>query len=167
MPYPTLMPYALAAGVGLLYYRRIRRHIGRQRWQPRRAYARIAFVGLAAAGLLAAGLANPSLRVGIGLGLLAGAAAGVAGMRWTRLVPGEDGSHAYIPNPWIGGALALLLVGRLAWRTWRAGDLAQGAVPVHASPLTLGIAATLVGYYLVYGVLLARRMRAEGAAAAP
>jgi hypothetical protein len=165
MPYPALMPYALAAGVGLLYYRRIRRHIGRQRWQPRRTYGRIAFLGLAAAGLLAAGLANPALRVGIGLGLLAGAAAGVAGMRLTRFVADDGGGRGYIPNPWIGGALALLLVGRLGWRMWRAGDLSQAAVPMQASPLTLGIAATLVGYYLVYGVLLARRMRTEPAPA--
>lgn len=73
----------------------------------------------------------------------------------------ENGLRFYTPNPWIGGVLSLLLVGRLAWRMG-SGVFTGGTVQFgqNASPLTLAIAATLVGYYLFNGIGLALRMRA-------
>jgi len=66
---------------------------------------------------------------------------------------------SYTPNPWIGGALSLLLVARLAWR-WQQGARAFGpAAAAQPSVLTLAFAATLVAYYLVNGGGLAWRMR--------
>ena len=44
---PALAPYLATAGIGWLYYRRIRRSFGRQRWQPRRTIARLLLVSVA------------------------------------------------------------------------------------------------------------------------
>jgi hypothetical protein len=97
------------------------------------------------------------LAVGTGLGV--GAVLGVFGVKHTR-IEAVDGARWYTPNPWIGGALSLLLVGRLAWRFGH-GAFSSGAAQAaqNANPLTLGIGATLVAFYLVNGAGLAWRMR--------
>ncbi|QIL20160.1 hypothetical protein [Thermomonas sp. HDW16] len=157
---PAAMPYAMTLGLGWLYYRRIRRHIGRQSWQPRRTMLRMGFLCLAVTGLLAAAVFLPGtgIRIAIGMGLIAGVVLGFLGLSLTT-IDGDQHARWYTPNPWIGGALAVLLVGRLAWRMLHSGFIAQGAGQVQATPLTLGIAATLVGYYLSYSFLLMGRMR--------
>mgnify|MGYP000611947117 CR=1 FL=1 len=96
----------------------------------------------------------------VGAGALAGLALGVFALRHTR-IDVRDGKPGYTPNPWIGGALSLLLVGRLAWR-WYGGAFSQGAAYTtgNASPLTMSLAATLVVYSLVQAVGLSVRMRA-------
>lgn len=158
MAIPALMPYALTLGLGWLYYRRIRRHIGRQAWQPRRTVARMAMLSLAAAGLLAAGVFLPGVGAGIGIGFAAGIALGFFGISSTTIERNER-ARWYTPNPWIGGALAVLLVARLAWRMLHAGFIAQAPSQMQATPLTLGMAAALIGYYLSYSLLLMGRMR--------
>jgi hypothetical protein len=71
-----------------------------------------------------------------------------------------DGQCYYTPNAWIGGGLTLLLLGRLSWR-WGQGGFAGGSTAAaQASPLTLGIAATLISYSLVNGLGMLFRMRA-------
>ena len=45
---PALVPYLATAGIGWLYYRRIRRSFGRQAWQPGRAIARLVLVSVVA-----------------------------------------------------------------------------------------------------------------------
>jgi hypothetical protein len=85
---------------------------------------------------------------------------GVFALKFTH-AQAIDGKRYYTPNPWIGGGLSLLLLGRLAWR-WSQGALSGGSAQIgqQASPLTLGIAATLIAYSLVYSVGLLLRMRA-------
>ena len=158
MPAPALMPYALTLGLGWIYYRRIRRHIGRQPWQPRRTIARMAMLSLAAAGLLAAAVFMPGIGPGVAIGFAAGIALGFFGISLTT-IEGNPRGRWYTPNPWIGGALAVLLVGRLAWRLLHTGFIAQVPGQMQATPLTLGLAASLVGYYLTYSLLLMGRMR--------
>ena len=166
-------PYLAVAALAWAYYRRIRRNFGRQRWQPLRSGLRLAVLGLALAGLGTAAAWLPHVAASVACGLLIGAGLGVLALRHTR-AEWIDGAGWYTPNPWIGGGLTLLLLGRLAWR-WSQGALAAGAyaansqagnVPAmpRASPLTLGIAATLVGYALVRGIGLFRRMHALRAA---
>ena len=158
----TVSPLLLTAAVGFAYYRRIRRQFGRQPYQPTRTLLRSVLLGVALAGLLVAAIALPvaGMRLAVGAGLLVGAALGALGLQHTRL-ESADGARWYTPNPWIGGALSLLLIGRLAWRFGQGPLAAGGAAPAmqNASPLTLGIAATLVAYYLVSGLGLAWRMR--------
>jgi hypothetical protein len=156
----TLTPLLATAGIGWMVYRRIRRQFGRQPYQPRRTLVRLGLLALVACGLLFAALARPRVGLGIALGFAGGGVLGTLALRHTR-IEASDGARWYTPNPWIGAALSLLLVGRLAWRFGH-GALAGGGAMVaqDASPLTLGIAATLIGYYLANGGGLAWRMRA-------
>lgn len=157
---PALTPYLATAAIGWLYYRRIRRSFGRQPWQPKRTIARLVLVTLVAASLICATVFLPQVGVGIGIGAVVGGALGVFALKHTHAQV-TDGKRFYTPNPWIGGGLSLLLLGRLAWR-WSQGALTgSGAAPFaqEASPLTLGIAATLIAYSLVYTSGLLLRMR--------
>ena len=161
---PALTPYLATAGIGWLYYRRIRRSFGRQSWQPKRTIARLVLVSLVAASLVCAAVFLPHVGAGIGIGAVAGGALGVFALKHTH-AQAVDGQRFYTPNPWIGGGLSLLLLGRLAWRWSQGALIGDGAQVVQqASPLTLGIAATLIAYSLVYtsGLLLRMRKLAPG-----
>jgi hypothetical protein len=157
----TLTPLLFTAFIGVMYYRRIRRQFGRQRYTPKRAMARVVLLALVSCGLLAIAFVLPHVAIAILAGLAAGAVLGALGLHHTH-IERVDGECWYTPNPWIGGALSLVLVGRLAWR-WGHGAFAMGGgsqVGQNMSPLTLGILATLVGFYVVNGAWLALRMRA-------
>lgn len=155
-----LTPYLATAGIGWLYYRRIRRYFGRQPWQPRRTVARLLLLSLAAAGLTYLATVVPQVRLGMVLGVLAGAALGAFALHHTR-IDVVEGRRYYTPNPWIGAGLSVLLIGRLAWR-WASGAFSGGSEQSlqNASPLTLAIAAALIAYSLVHTGGLLLRMRA-------
>jgi hypothetical protein len=160
MPLPTIAPLLATAGFGWLYYRRIRRQFGRQAYRPRRTMVRIGVLSLVACALLVAGVLSHRLLPALAIGGLAGGALGWLALRHTRVAI-VDGVRAYVPNPWLGGAIALLLVARLAWRWYRfealgAGMQQQGML---ASPLTYGLLVALVAYYLVSSIGLVQRMR--------
>lgn len=156
----SLTPYLATAGVGWLYYRRIRRYFGRQPWQPRRTGVRLGFLVVVAVLLTWLAAHLPGVRVGMALGAVAGAALGAFALHHTRIEL-QDGARWYTPNPWIGAALSVLLLGRLAWR-WASGAFAGGSAQTlqNASPLTMSIAAALIAYGLVYAAGLFVRMRA-------
>lgn len=155
----TLTPVFIAAAIGLVYYRRIRQQFGRQPYQHKRALARTVFLSLVLCGLLVAAVALPQVGLAIVGGLVLGGLLGVAASRYTG-IEARDGARWYTPNPWIGGALSLLLVARLAWR-WGQGVLTQGGahLAANASPLTMGLMSTVVAFYVVNGASLAWRMR--------
>jgi hypothetical protein len=154
-------PLVFLAVIGLLYARRIRRHFGRQRYQPRRALARIVLLAVVLCALLVMAFVLPQVAIGVAIGLVAGGVLGAIGLRHTRFEY-SAGQGWYTPNPWIGGALSLVLLGRLAWR-WQGGAFAAVGGGAHAtqdpSALTLGIVAALLAFYLVNGTGLAWRMR--------
>lgn len=156
---PALTPYLAVAGIGWLYYRRIRRSFGRQAWQPARTIARLMLLSVAALALVGATVFLPHVGPGTGIGAAAGAALGLLALRHTHAQV-IDGQRYYTPNPWIGGGLTLLLLARLAWR-WSQGTFSTGSAQAaqQASPLTMGIAATLIAYSLVYSIGLLLRMR--------
>ena len=151
-------PYLATAVLGWAYYRRIRRTFGRQRWQPVRTGVRLALVCLALAALVFAVMFLPHVAPGIAVGAAAGVVLAAFALRHTH-AEWIDGQGWYTPNPWIGGALTVLLLGRLAWR-YTHGVFSGGAAQTaqQASPLTLGIAAALVAYALVNGAGLFWRM---------
>ncbi len=155
----TLTPLLFTAVIGVVYYRRIRRQFGRQPYQHKRAMARTVFLSLVACGLLVAAVALPKVGLAIVGGLVLGAMLAAAALRFTG-IESSEGARWYTPNPWIGGALSLLLVGRLAWR-WGQGAFSQGGAQIAAtaSPLTMGIMSALVAFYVVNGAGLAWRMR--------
>ena len=156
---PSLMPVVAVVAIALLYYRRIRRQFGRQPWQAKRHGARLVLLTIVFLLLVASGFVLPHAALAIAGGILAGGVLGVVSIRLTQ-IESVDGLRWYTPNPWIGGALSLLLVARLVWR-FGSGPLSGGTpAPQQASPLTLLFAATLVTFYLVSGGGLAWRMRA-------
>lgn len=162
--FPAL--YAWAA------YRRIRRNIGRQPFQPTRLGVRIAILTLVGGGFLfaaAAGPASAAMEAGLG-GLVLGAVLGFVGLRLTRFESTPEGFF-YTPNVYIGVGLSALFIGRLIYRFLVVGQVTAasaaaagqpGANPlavITANPLTLAIFTLLVGYYVTYyaGVLLRAR----------
>ncbi len=156
---PVYVPWLMTAGFGWLYYRRIRRHFGWQPWRPLRNGIRIGVLSLVSVMLVFAALYIPHVALGIAAGAVAGIGLGIFALRHTVMSP-RDGRLGYTPNPWIGGALALLLIGRLAWR-WYGGAFSQGMG--NASPLTLALAAALISYGLVQAIGLALRLRQPSA----
>jgi hypothetical protein len=67
----------------------------------------------------------------------------------------------YVPNPYVGALVTVLLLGRLAWRYAmllpQLQDPTGVTPPVHGpdigqSPLTLAIFGVFVGYYICYFV---------------
>ena len=156
----TLTPLFATVAIGWIYYKRIRRSFGRQPYQAKRALLRVGLLALLLVGLVITAATVPHVAAAIALGLLVGGGLGVLALRHTH-IEAIEGAHWYTPNPWIGGALSLLLVARLAWR-YGHGAFSSGAAQAaqNANPLTLGIAATLVAFYVVNGAGLAWRMRA-------
>jgi hypothetical protein len=165
------MTYAvLAPVVGLVLYRRLRRHVGRQPLQGWRVGLRLAGVAIAASALLLVGMAGALAGSMAGLGVLAGLAGGLAlgglGLRLTRFEVAADGRF-YTPDPWLGIGLSALMLGRLAYRFVAVRGASQAAMladpgvlgTLHRSPLTLAIAGLLVGYFLRYSLGLWRAAR--------
>lgn len=146
-------------------YRRVRGNFGPQPIRRKRMIARMAIFVVLAALLSLTGLYNPMLLAGLAAGIAGGAALAVAGLRLTTFGQNERGADVYIPNPWIGGALTVLLIGRLAWRFLvvmpqiQDPAMAAHAPPMGNSPLTLAVFGLMVGYYLVYyaGLLVHHR----------
>src|SRR3982751_2575135 len=103
---PSLAPVLATAGIGLLYYRRMRRQFGRQAWQPgARWWLRVAVLSVLLVVLVVAGFALPEGAAGVGGGLVIGAVLGIFAIRHTRIEHAQ-GTRWYTPNPWIGGVLS-------------------------------------------------------------
>ena len=157
----SLTPVLFMAGIGWIYYRRIRRQFGRQQWRPGAGrWLRLILLTVLLVGVSVAASTIPDALLPVAAGIVIGALLGWLALLHTQIET-VDGTHWYTPNPWIGGALSLLLVGRLAWR-WSHGAFMKGdgaATMQQASPLTLAFVSTLLAYYLVQGIGLAWRMR--------
>jgi hypothetical protein len=158
--FPAL--YAWAA------YRRIRRNIGRQPYQPTRLTVRMAILTLVGGGFLySAAVTHNSLSLEAGLaGWVLGTVLGFVGLRLTKFESTPAGFF-YTPNLYIGVGLSALFIGRLIYRFIVVGQAVPpaagaGANPFAAftsNPLTLAIFTLIVGYYVTYcaGVLLRAR----------
>lgn len=165
----TLVAIAFAAFV---VYRRARRNIGRQVFNSRRLVLRV--VAFSLIGLLVlVGLSlhtPPHTLEAITVGALAGAALGWFGVRHTDFEFTPEGNF-YTPHLYIGLAVTLLLVGRMAYRlvqmnTLGALDMAgHTPPPAFDSPLTLGILFLTIAYYIVNSLGLLQRLRSQGTAA--
>lgn len=165
--------------LGWIVWRRVSSSFGLQPIRRKRMLVRIGiFVVLG--GLLAlTGLQQPELAEGLIGGALLGSALGMLGLRLTRFATDPVRGDCYVPNPWIGALLTVLLLGRLAWRLLVMLPQAQQAAAPDtgfsmpsagyaASPLTMLLIGLLIGYYIVYfsGLLIHHR-RYQRAQAAP
>jgi hypothetical protein len=159
MAVPALSPIMFTAFIGWAYYRRIRNSFGRQPWRPTRTGIRLGLLGLALVAMTMAAVFVPHAALPVAGGLALGATLGAFAIRHTQM-GWFEGKRCYTPNPWIGAALSLLLVGRLLWRAG-SGVFGAGAQQMtqNASPLTLAIGSTLIAYYIVQGIGLSLAMR--------
>ena len=153
--------FITVAIMAFVVWRRARRLIGRQPIRRKQMITRVVIYVVLTCLLAASGLHNLRLLEGLLGGLLAGGALGLLGLRLSRFERGADGGDYYVPNPWLGAALAVLLIGRLVWRMLpllsgsgegAAGYTGPGAPPLGNSPLTLLLFGLLIGYYLTYYV---------------
>jgi hypothetical protein len=141
---------------------RFRNMIGRQRLGRRRPWIQLAIFGLLLLLFAAAALAHPGRLAWLALGVAAGGALGVAGLRLTRFEATPEGFF-YTPHTPLGIGLGLLFLGRIAWRLGQlalAGAGAPGSTADFAgSALTLAIFGLLAGYRVVYAIGLIRWRR--------
>lgn len=168
-----------------IVWRRVSRQFGRQPIRRKRMIFRIAVFAFLGCMLALSGFHKLALAEGLLGGVLAGGALGLLGLRLTRFEVDPVKGDCYVPNPWIGALLTVLLLGRLAWRflvLWPQMQHAPAAVqpgvyPMQpmgyaSSPLTMLVIGLLVGYYIVYfsGLLIHHsrfRQSHPGVATAP
>ena len=157
--------------LALIVWRRVSRQFGRQPIRRKRMIARIVIFAIIGGLLALSGFHHLALAEGLLGGVLIGAAIGLVGLRLTRFEVDAVKGDCYVPNPWIGALLTVLLLGRLAWRLmviWPQMQHAQAAayagtsmqpMGYASSPLTMLVIGLLVGYYIAYysGVLAHHR----------
>jgi hypothetical protein len=161
-----ITPILFAALATWAILRRLRRSFGRQRVQAKRMWFRIGALTLAGGLILATSAARNAQAIeAVVAGIACGAALGYLGLRHTQFEVTPEGRF-YTPHTYIGLAVTALFLGRLIYRLLLSNDLGAmtGAdqnltVPHQQSPLTLGIVAALIGYYVLFyaGVLLKSR----------
>ena len=160
MATPTLVVAALIPLIAWRVYKRVRRNIGKQRSLLWRHWAGTVLCPLLLALVAVGAMRSMEAEAALLLGIAGGIAVAVYGLRLTRFE--RDGAaFFYTPNPYLGIALSLLLIGRLAYRALAMyqmhGTFTAGADPDFArSPLTLGILGLVFGYYAVYSLGLLR-----------
>jgi hypothetical protein len=176
MPMPAhLTNYLIMLPVlAWIVWRRVSRQFGRQPIQRKRMIFRIVVFSVIGVLLALSGFHKIELAEGLFGGVLIGAALGLLGIRLTRFEVDPVKGDCYVPNPWIGALLTVLLLGRLAWRfmvvlpqmqqvsaaaTQAADYQRQSMGGYTSSPLTMLVIGLLVGYYIVYfsGLLIHHR----------
>lgn len=157
----------MAAVVGLVLFRRVRRQFGRQRIRRKAMATRVVMLVVVIAMLALTGLQDLQLAEGLLAGVAGGVALGLLGLRLTRFETDPDKGDCYVPNAWIGALLTALLLARLAYRFLvEMPEIEQAAAHPGATPggivyhpLTLLVVGLLMGYYLSYyaGLLVHHR----------
>ena len=161
-----LAPAVVTTFVAWRIYVRVRRSIGQQPLQPRRMITRIVIFSVLTLLIGAASVFYLPSLAGLGAGLLLGAPLALVGLRLTRFETTVAGSF-YTPNTYLGLALTLLRVGRIAYRfTVIFGSSSMGdpmAAGLMRSPITLVLFGVTAGYYIAYytGVLAQAKKQAN------
>ncbi len=151
---PTnLVPAVVSSFVAWRVYRRVRRNIGRQPFQPKRLLGRALIFGLICVVIGIFARQQPRVLLAFGGGLVPGVLLAFVGLRLTQFEMTTEGRF-YTPNTYIGVGLSLLLVGRLVYRMTMLYSSPHPLVPPTAgamkSPLTFFMFGLLAGYYVVY-----------------
>lgn len=93
-------------------------------------------------------------------GLASGMVVGLIGLSLTRYEH-EGGAQFYTSNRWLVLALTLIVAGRIGYgvlRAWQAWQADSGAVWLQQQGSLMAVAGLVLGYYLVYGWGLRRRL---------
>ena len=170
----------IGAFAAFVLYTRVRRAGGFQKIVPAQIWVRVGMFAVVCGVILLSGTGRVAAFAADLAGLAAGwCLAGVA-LRTTVLQKREDAWY-FRPHPWIGVALLVLFLGRLAWRfalaygpaAHAAGAAGASPLAIHfdftsysGDPLTAGIYFLLAAYYSVYYIVLLRRTAAARQTAA-
>ncbi len=165
-----IAPILIAALVVWGILRRLRRTFGRQTVQVGRIWLRIGVLTLVGALVIATSAARSAAALeALTAGLACGVALAYVGLRHTKFEVTLEGRF-YTPHTYIGLAVTALLLGRLLYRFFYlsyganapVGANQDFAVAYQRNPLTLGIFAVLIGYYVLFyaGVLVRTRAAA-------
>ncbi|MCP8967604.1 hypothetical protein [Ectobacillus ponti] len=167
----------LALLIGFLIYRRVRRNIGWQLLSPRKLRVRTIIFLLIGLMFLSSGLLHPVSLVSDVAGIVIGGALAYYGMGLTSYQT-NGGRRYYKPNTWIGSAVIVLFLGRLAYRFYRmySMGLFDGSGPsayaagnmneMNFGTGTLwssGFLMIMFAYYAVYYILLLRKEKSAEA----
>ncbi len=119
---------------------------------------------LAAAALMAIWVPRAFASAIMGLG--AGGALGIIGLRATRWEATPRGLH-YTPSRWFVLAITLVVAARLSvglwrsWQAWRAGTDATSWLATAGVAGSLAAGALVLGYYAVYWFGVRRRVQLQ------
>jgi hypothetical protein len=152
-----IVAVALVPLVAWRLYSRIKRLTTRQRSRVWRHRTTLVFFPLLVLMLGLASMANPMALLALAAALAAGAALGNFAISKTTFEKVGD-EFFFTPHARIGAFVALLFIGRMAWRAWEYYSL-NGAVAHQdfaRSPLTLAVFGVLAGYYMTYAFGLLR-----------
>jgi hypothetical protein len=111
-------PYLLGVVTVFVIWRmyiRVRRIVGRQTFSPMRSWISVFFFPILIAVLLVGTFTHPLLSLSELAGVATGVALGMYGLGHTKFERSSDG-HFYTPGAHIGIALALLFIGRVAYK---------------------------------------------------
>ena len=153
---------AVAALMVFVAYRRIRRAIGRQRFQPTRMKVRIGILALLSITFIVVPHGQLTILAGAAAGAVLGVTLAIYALKHTRFENTETGTY-YTGHPYIGLGIALLFVGRLVYRfvVMSTSPALQGAMQgagrtvspfagTIGNPITTGVFFVAVGYYMAY-----------------
>ncbi len=133
--------------------------VGRQRLSIVRPWITLIVFPLLVALLVATAFTHIERLALLCVGLVAGGALAIYGLRKTKFEPTPQGLF-YTPNAHLGIALSLLFVGRIIYRFIEVYALNPSVVHTSAdfarSPLTLAVFGLLAGYYVGYAIGLVR-----------
>lgn len=171
MPAHLINYVVLVPLLAFFMWKRVSRQFGHQPIRRKRMIARIAIFAFLGCLLALNGLRDLALVEGLLAGVVVGSVIGLVGLRLTHFEVDPLKGDCYVPNPWFGAVLAVLLLGRLIWRVieiWpqlqqtsaaASQTVGTGAQMQALSPLTMLVVGLLVGYYIVYfsGLLIHHR----------
>ena len=167
LPLLLLLPLAVIALMPLILVQRYRAGSARRLARPWFASLNVVLMTLSGAlFLVTAAVTNiwvPTAFVSAVAGMVLGVALGAVGLMLSRWDETPRALH-YTPNRWLVLAITLIVAVRIVyglWRGWMSLDAVLG-YPTFAAAFgvagSLGAGATVIGYYLAYGIGLRRRI---------
>lgn len=172
-PPSLVISLGVAALIVWRLYARIRRLVVRQHLSNVRSWIAVCVFSVLIAVLSIVSLASARNELALVAGIALGTGLGFYGLRLTKFEQTPLGLF-YTPNAYLGVALSLLFLGRIAYRAAQVYSSTEslGGRPTDfaRSPLTLLIFGVLAGYYVTYAVGLLRwhaRVKLSDASVSP
>ena len=157
-----IVPAILIPFIAWRFYRRIRANIGRQKFNTARSATILVIFGVVSVLAAYSTFFRLDLLLAQTGGLLVGVMIGLVGLKLTEFADEAEGRF-YTPNSYLGVAVSVLLIGRIAYRFFVLYTLDPAAQRemsgLGQSPLTLGLFGLTAGYYVAYHVGLLAKWR--------